>query len=173
MSRSVKKVSRKCQKWNVSNENGSEHICYQPSILFNTVNPINRKNLLISLWKQLNWAIRACYSRNRKDSTKDLKIKHSIIPVEYLIKVKRTTYMWKLRNCLLPAFNPLNVTTLPTWCIRQNLRSCDIFFNFICHCQKLERLIIKTASKDWNSLPKELRVWKREIPPKRIEKILH
>ena len=65
--------------------------------------------------------------------------------------------MWKLRNCLLPAFNPLDVTTVPTWCIRQNLKSCDIFFEYICHTQKLERSIIKTASKDWNSLPKELR----------------
>ena len=115
------------------------------------------KILLISFEKQLNWAIRACYSRNRIESTKDLKIKLSILPVEYLIKMKRTTYMWKLINCLLPAFNTLDVTTLPTWCIRQNLGSCDIFFDSICHTQKLERSIIKTASKDWNSLPKELR----------------
>ena len=47
------------------------------------------KNLLISLEKQLNWAIRACYSRNRMDSTKDLKIKHSVLPVDYLIKLKK------------------------------------------------------------------------------------
>ena len=51
------------------------------------------KNLLISPEKQQNWAIRACYSRNRMDSTKDLKTKHSILPVEYLIKLKRTTYV--------------------------------------------------------------------------------
>ena len=56
------------------------------------------KNLLISLEKQLNWAIRACFSRSRMDSTKDLKIKHSILPVEHLIKLKRTTYMWKCGN---------------------------------------------------------------------------
>ena len=91
------------------------------------------KNLLISHEKQPNWAIRACYSRNIMDSTKDLKIKHSFLPVEYLIKLKRTTDMWKLRSCLLPAFIPLDVTTLPTWCIRQNLRSCDRFFDSICH----------------------------------------
>ena len=46
------------------------------------------KNLLISLEKQLNWAICACYSRKRMDSTKEFKIKHSILPVEYLIKLK-------------------------------------------------------------------------------------
>ena len=106
------------------------------------------KNLLIMLEKQLNWAIRACYSRNRMDSTKHLKIKHSILPVENLNILKRTTSMWKLRKCLLPAFNPLDVTTLPTWCIRQNLSICDIFFDSICHTQKLELPIIKTASKD-------------------------
>ena len=110
------------------------------------------KNLLISLEKQLNWAIRACYSRNRMNSTKDLKIKHSILPVEYIIKLKRTTYMWKLRNRLLPEFNSLDVTTLPTWCIRQNLgasdkKSCDIFFYSICHTQKLERSIQKTHQR--------------------------
>ena len=87
------------------------------------------------------------------------------------VKLKRTTYMWKLRNCLLPAFNPLDVTTLPTWCIRQNLRSCDIFFDSICHTQKLERSIIKTASKDWNSLPKELRgLKKKKTFPKESKK---
>ena len=122
------------------------------------------KNLLISLEKQLNWAIRACYSRIRMDSTKGLKIKHSILPVEYLNKLKRTTYMWKPRNFLLPAFNLLHVTTLPTWCIRQNLRSCDIFFDSICHTQKLERSIIKIASKDWNSLPEQLRGLEKKKP---------
>ena len=131
------------------------------------------KNLLISLEKQINWAIGACYSRNKMDSTRDLKIKHSILLVEYLIKFKRTTYMWKLRNYLLPAFNPLDVTTLPTWCIRQNLRSCDNFFDSICHTQKLERSIIKTASKDLNSLPKELRGLEKKEISKRIEKILY
>ena len=50
------------------------------------------ENLLISLEKQINWAIHACYSRNRMDSLKDLKIKHSSVPVEYLIKLKRNTY---------------------------------------------------------------------------------
>ena len=115
------------------------------------------KNLLISLEKQLNWAIRACYSGNRMDETKDLNIKHSIFPVELLLKLKRTTFMWKPRNYLLPALNPLDVTTLPTWCIRQNLRSFDIFFNSICHSQELELSIVKAASKDWNSLPNELR----------------
>ena len=129
------------------------------------------KNLLISLEKQLNWAIRACYSRNRVASTKDLKIKHSILPVEYLTKLKRTTYMWKLRNCLLPAFHPLDVATLPTWCIRQNFKSCDIFFDSICLTQKLERSIIKIASKDWNSLPKELRgLEKKKTFPKEMKK---
>ena len=82
--------------------------------------------------------------------------------------------MWKLRNCLLSAFNPLDVTILPTWCIRQNLRSCDMFFDSICHTQKLERSIIKTASKDWNSLPKESRgLEKNKNVPKRIEKVLY
>ena len=79
--------------------------------------------------------------------------------------------MWKLRKCRLPAFNPLDVTTLPTCCIRQNFRSCDIFFDFICHTQKLERSIIKTASKDWNSLPKELRgLEKKKTFPKKLKK---
>ena len=127
------------------------------------------KNLLISLKKHLNWASHTSYYRNRMYSTKDLKIKHTSLPVEYLIKLKRTTYMWKLRNCLLHAFNPLDVTTLPTWRIRQNLRSCDIFFNSIIHTQNLERSIIKTASKDWNSLPKRLKgLKKKKNLPKQI-----
>ena len=130
------------------------------------------KNLLISLEKQLNWASRTSYYGNRMYSTKDLKIKHTSLPVEYLINFKRTTYTWKRRNCLLHAFNPLDVTTLLTWRIRQNLRSCDIFFNSISHTQILERSIIKTASKDWNSLPKRLKgLKKKKTFPKDLKKI--
>ena len=63
------------------------------------------------------------------ESTTDLKIKRSILPVEYLIQLKRTTYMWKLRNCLLPAFNPLDVTNFPLGASDKTVEAVASFLN--------------------------------------------
>ena len=54
----------------------------------------------------------------------------------------------------------------------KTLEAVTYFFNSIRHTQKLERSIMKTASKDWNSLPKVLRGLKKNLL-KRIENFLY
>ena len=49
-----------------------------PAILLNGIS----QNLIISLEKQLIWAVKACFNRNTSDSSSYLKIKHSIFPIK-------------------------------------------------------------------------------------------
>ena len=54
----------------------------------------------------------ACFNRTKLYRTTDLKIKHKIIPVEYLLKYRVIIYFIKLLNADLPAFDGLKLATL-------------------------------------------------------------
>ena len=54
------------------------HLHY-PIVLFSGL----KKSLRVTLNKQLNWRLKACFNRTKFDRTTDLKIKHKILPVEY------------------------------------------------------------------------------------------
>ena len=71
-----------------------------PTILVNGIS----HNLTTSLEKQLSWAVKACFSRNKYDSSSDLKIKHSIFPIKFMLAYRSVTYFWKYQNSLIPAF---------------------------------------------------------------------
>ena len=60
----------------------------------------------------MNWGIKACFNRTRFDRTTDLKIKHKILPAEYLIKYWVIIYFIKLLKADLPAFDILKLATL-------------------------------------------------------------
>ena len=57
---------------------GLSHVQYS-SVLLATMN----QNLIITLEKQLNWAIKACFHRQKFDSSSDLKMKLGILPVSF------------------------------------------------------------------------------------------
>ena len=61
------------------------------------------QNLFTSLEKQLNWAVRGCFNRNKSDSSNDLKFKHSTFPIKLMLEYRSVIYFWKYRNNLLPA----------------------------------------------------------------------
>ena len=71
-----------------------------------------KKSLRVTLNKQLNWGLKACFNRTKFDRTTDLKIKHKILPVEYLIKYRVTIYFIKFLKADLPAFDELKLATL-------------------------------------------------------------
>ena len=75
------------------------HLHY-PIVLFSDL----KKSLQVTLNKQLNWGLKACFSRTKFDRTTDLKIKHRILPVEYLIKYRVIIYFLKLLKADLTAF---------------------------------------------------------------------
>ena len=51
---------------------------HYPIVLFSGL----KKSLLVTLNKQLNWGLKACFNRTKFDRTTDLKLKHKILPVE-------------------------------------------------------------------------------------------
>ena len=52
-------------------------------------------NLILILEKQLNWGIKACFNRTKRESSKDLKIKHGILPDRYFLDFEAVAYFWK------------------------------------------------------------------------------
>ena len=83
------------------------HLHY-PIVIFSGL----KKSLRVTLNKQLNWGLKACFNRTKFDRTTDLKIKHKILPVEYLIKYRVIIYFIKLLKADLPAFDELKLATL-------------------------------------------------------------
>ena len=76
------------------------HVQYS-SVLPATIN----QNLITTLEKQLNWAIKACFHRQKFDSSSDLKMKLGILPISLLFDYRAATYchgiMNKKETCLL------------------------------------------------------------------------
>ena len=69
------------------------------------------ENLLTTLEKQLSWAVKACFNRNKFDHSSDLKIFHNILPIRYFLEYKSVLYFWKVRHGILPAFAKVKPTT--------------------------------------------------------------
>ena len=61
-------------------------------------------NLMISLEKQLSWAVKTCCDRAKYDSSSDLKLKHNILPVTLFLDYKILCDFWKIQHQLLPAY---------------------------------------------------------------------
>ena len=56
--------------------------------------------------------MKACFNRTIFDRTTDVKIKHKILPVEYLIKYRVNIDFIKLLKAALPALDQLQLATL-------------------------------------------------------------
>ena len=59
------------------------HLHY-PSILLQGLS----QNLVTTLEKQLSWGVKACFNRQKIDSSSDLKIKHSVFPIRIFLDYK-------------------------------------------------------------------------------------
>ena len=76
------------------------HLNY-PAILSSGISA----NLVISLEKLLNWAVKTCCDRAKYDSSSDLKLKHNILPVTMFLDYKILCHFWKIQHQVLPAYN--------------------------------------------------------------------
>ena len=84
----------------ILNELVLSHIHYSATIM----QSINQ-NLVLTLNRQLNWAVKASFFRKKFDLSRDLKLKHKILPMHYFLKLKRINYIWKIKTNQLPAFD--------------------------------------------------------------------
>ena len=69
------------------------HIHYSATI----IQSINQ-NLVLTLDRQPNWAVKASFFRKKFDSSRDLKLKHKILPMHYFLKLKRIIYIRKIKT---------------------------------------------------------------------------
>ena len=74
------------------------HLQY-PAVLLSTVD-----NNLIITFKQLSWAVEACYHRSKFKSSTDIKLQQTILPVHLLLDYRITCYIFLLVTNRKPAF---------------------------------------------------------------------
>ena len=53
-----------------------------------------RENLR-SVEKQLNWGIKNCFTRIKKERSSDLILRHITLPVRFLLDVRTSTYFYR------------------------------------------------------------------------------
>ena len=133
-------------------------------VSFNCSVLTSEKSLRVTLNKQLNCGIKACFNRTKFDRTTDRKIKHKILPVEYLIKYRVVIYFIKLLKADLPAFDELKVATLSA---KMNDRTNKLSFKANQKTNIMQNSFSKKAIDWYNDLLLALR---RNIPKKRALK---
>ena len=89
-------------------------------------------NLMTTLEKQLNWAIKACFFRTKYDHSSDLKLQYQILPVRYLLNMKSVLYFWKWKYKMIPALIGENE---PSTAQLRFLERTDILV-YTSHCER-------------------------------------
>ena len=112
----------------------------------------------------MNWGIKACFNRIKFDRITDLKIKHKILRVEYLIKYRVIINFIKLLKADLPAFDELKLATLSA---KMNYRTNKLSFGANQKSNIMQNCFSKKEIDWYNDLPLTLR---RNIPKKRAFK---
>ena len=127
----------------------SSHIQYSSLMLVGI-----RKNLMITLEKQLNWG-KKCVSKKKYDCSTDLKIKNRIMPVEFLLKFRCMVFFLKYVRKHLPAFSNNNV--LQTSNYKQKARTGKIYPAMKSNLEFLDKSFMLQAMKLYNEFPYEQR----------------
>ena len=121
-----------------------------PAILLNGIS----QNLITSLEKQLSWAVKACFNRNKYDSSSDIKIKHSIFPIKLMLANRSVTYFWKYQNSLIPAFK--SSLKLPNANFKYLPRSETLMNKTKTNSDYLRNSFFNQVIPLWNKIPKKL-----------------
>ena len=121
-----------------------------PAFLLNGIS----QNLITSLENQLRWAVKACFNRNKYDSSSDLKIKHSIFPVKLMLEYRSVTYFWKYQNSLLPAFK--TSLKLPNTNFKYLPRSETLMNKTKTNSDYLRNSFFNLVIPLWNKIPSKL-----------------
>ena len=112
-------------------------------------------HMMLSLEKQLNWALKRTYFRSKFKSFSLLRISKSFIGIEKRIELKCITYLYQYLTNKKKAFQ--NTLRLPTANYRLNKRTKQIIFDKHCSTASLQKSFFHLTSKKWNSLPISLR----------------
>ena len=112
-----------------------------------------RENGITTLEKQLNWGIKACFNRTKYERLSDLKKRHNILPVRFLLDLKTSTYFYRWKNGLVPAFR--GKLEPPTAQVMKQQRTNLLYFRLHTNTKFLDKCFFKRAIQIWNTLPKK------------------
>ena len=80
-------------------------------------------SLMYSLEKQINWALKVAFFKQKFSSARILKLRSGILPVRDLLNMRCLCYTWKLINRKLPAFDALHFPNFHLLDLRENMRN--------------------------------------------------
>ena len=106
-------------------------------------------NFMISLEKQLSWAVKTCCDCANYDSSSDLKLKHNILPVTMFLDYKIICHFWKIQNQLLPAYNNIEYNNQQKNINKRNKKLC---FGDRYNGQYIENFFFKMSVIIWSKL---------------------
>ena len=115
------------------------HIHY-PAVLLSGIS----SSLLISLEKQLSWAVKICFNRRKYDRSSDLKFDHGILPVKFLLDQIAICFLWRILHNQKPAYFSIPYPT-NSFCI--NRRNSLAHFNLFQRSRFLHKGFFKTSSE--------------------------
>ena len=124
------------------------HLHYS-SIVINSIS----KHLVTSLEKQMSWAVKSCFNRNKFDSSSDLKLKHKILPIRYFLNMKLLNYFYKMNLKKLPAFCR---QSCPNYKIKTNDRTNKLHFTVKYKSDVLKNSLIRQACTIWNEAESQI-----------------
>ena len=111
--------------------------------------------LLLSLEKQLNWALRTVFYRSRNKCSTSLRISEEILRMKQRIDLKSFDLLYSILKNERSAFQ--NHLKLPTMSFRINERNKKIILKEPGSSKFLHGSFFYTCVRSWNSLPTELR----------------
>ena len=107
------------------------------SLLLATIN----ENLITTLENQMKWAIKACFHRQKFDSSSDLKMNLRILPISLLFGYRAATYCHGIMNKKKPAFSS-SALKLPTASFYVHERTQKIFTQTTSKCNLHEKKLL-------------------------------
>ena len=115
------------------------------------------KNLLTTLEKQLNWAVKACYVQRFNSSSLSIKLDNYILPIKQLLEYRTAMYVNQLLTFKKPAFRRITGLSLPTYKFYRHSRTKTIFLEERSKTSWLDKSIIRKGLSNNNCLEKYLK----------------
>ena len=85
------------------------------------------KNFLTTLEKQLNWVVKACYFHPFNNSSLNIKLYNSILPIKQLLEYRTALYVIQSLTIRKSAFRRTIGLRLPTYKFYRHSRTKTIF----------------------------------------------
>ena len=122
------------------------HLDYS-ALLINEIN----QNLIKSLERQLNWAIKTTFFRSKHKSSRDIRLHKNILSVQQRLDVRSILYFYDYITCKKEPFS--KSLKLPTAKYFINERTNKIIFQDHRTTTYMSKSFFHNTATKWNDLP--------------------